>query len=200
MKSYIIAIVSSLAVFAVAQDTQSDSGSYSDGTFNASQIDMATREMWCTTQVGQCPVFCGDSGLDTTTNDCYPENLAYNCVCSNGQRPNSKQYSEPIPYYLCTKAQSDCINKCNAIASCTDECRKQNTCGAQHPKPSNGTVANTTQTSTSSTSSSTPTASSANFNGKPSSAGPMLSAHVGTIYGAAAVVAVAVGALGGFGF
>jgi hypothetical protein len=110
------------------------------------------------------------------------------------------RYSEPIPYYLCTKAQSDCINKCNAIASCTDECRKQNTCGAQHPKPSNGTVANTTQTSTSSTSSSTPTASSANFNGKPSSAGPMLSAHVGTIYGAAAVVAVAVGALGGFGF
>jgi len=85
------------------------------------------------------------------TNTVIPqENLYYVCVCSDGSRPNLTQYSETIPYYLCTLDQADCIKGCADDNSCSDQCRKTYVCGATSPKKINSTATGT-RTSASST-------------------------------------------------
>jgi len=97
--------------------------------------------VWCKAQVAQCPALCADADKDTNTNECFPENLYYACVCSDGTRPNLTEYSETIPYYICTNEQGDCITGCGAGNNdCAAQCRKTYVCGATHPKTSNKTT------------------------------------------------------------
>ncbi|KAF8543417.1 hypothetical protein BDD12DRAFT_802032 [Trichophaea hybrida] len=114
---------------------------FTAAAFNESEISLATRRVWCKAQVSQCPALCADSGKSTTENSCYPENLFYSCVCSDGLRPNLTEYSETIPYYICTIEQGQCITACGAGNNdCAVQCRKTNVCGATHPKPYNTTA------------------------------------------------------------
>ncbi|KAF8245924.1 hypothetical protein K440DRAFT_651252 [Wilcoxina mikolae CBS 423.85] len=114
---------------------------FTAAAFNESQISLATRRVWCKAQVSQCPALCADSNKSTTENECYPENLFYSCVCSDGLRPNLTEYSETIPYYVCTIEQGQCITACGAGNNdCAEQCRKTNVCGATHPKTYNATA------------------------------------------------------------
>lgn len=161
-------------------------GSASDGyiTFNETQIDMATREGWCNAQVSQCPALCSDSGKGTRSNDCYPENLVYQCICDDGSRPNLTEYSEIIPYYLCTQKQGSCIAACNSNANCSENCKKTNICGATAPKNYNFTATSAlpSATSTSSASPEQTSSSSESFTGKPNSATSVV-LQIGSAYG-----------------
>jgi len=120
---------------------------------NITAIDIDTRTGWCNAQVAQCPALCADQkdGLTDQENDCFPENLYYVCVCSDGSRPNLTQYSETIPYYLCTLDQADCIKGCADDNSCSDQCRKTYVCGATSPRKVNATASGTKTSSASST-------------------------------------------------
>ena len=78
--------------------------------------------------------------------------LAYSCICSNGQQPNSSQYSQTIPYYECTQAATNCVNKCEQTdTSCQSACRSDNPCGAQNPvRVNTSTISTMAATATSS--------------------------------------------------
>lgn len=57
--------------------------------FLASTVDPATKATWCNNQIASCTNICWDNGYDATTKFCQPDTLQYDCVCSNGVRPNA---------------------------------------------------------------------------------------------------------------
>ncbi|KAL3448974.1 hypothetical protein BJX65DRAFT_52821 [Aspergillus insuetus] len=135
---------------------------------DAEDIDKATREQWCVSQRSACPLLClqiPGASENPTSNDCDADTLAYNCVCDNGQSPNASEYSQTIPYYICTEQNNQCVNACpQSDTSCQDKCRTANPCGAQNPRRAN----TTSTTSTSATDTLSPTTSSpAPFTGLP---------------------------------
>jgi len=100
-------------------------------------IDPAVRAQWCSAQQTSCPLIClqlpGASGLPES-NSCDPGSLSYQCVCSNGATPNASQYTQTIPYFLCTEFDQECIKNCTGGSStCQAACTQNNPCGAQNP-------------------------------------------------------------------
>jgi len=129
--------------------------------FNASDIEMATKENWCQHQIDGCPPLCALENKDAITNECYPDNLYYACVCSDGTKPNLTEYSETIPYYTCTLDQGDCIKACGGGNNdCIDQCKKTYVCGATNPKKGNATKTSSTAKSSTASSTSSPTSTS----------------------------------------
>ncbi|CAB4375153.1 unnamed protein product [Rhizophagus irregularis] len=106
--------------------------------FDPSTVDPATKATWCNNQIASCTNICWDNGYDATTNFCQPDTLQYDCVCSNGVRPNATEYTQTIPYFTCTADQQACINKCNPTTpTCVSACNTGN-CGATAPKAPKG--------------------------------------------------------------
>ncbi|KAL4989850.1 hypothetical protein BDW68DRAFT_155903 [Aspergillus falconensis] len=140
----------SVAGRAICQDA-------STTTVDIQSLDDGTKKQWCTAQTSSCPLLClqlpGASG-DPTSNTCDDDTLVYSCICNNGQSPNASEYSQTIPYFLCTEENNNCVAACSqGDSSCQDSCRTSNPCGAQNPK-----LVNTTSTNGSSTATSTATA------------------------------------------
>ncbi|KAK2810163.1 hypothetical protein FQN50_003133 [Emmonsiellopsis sp. PD_5] len=131
----VLLALSSVASFASAQSIDPES------------VPEATRAAWCNDQETSCPLLCmqlkGADG-EPIENDCDEDTLAYSCVCSNNQSPNATEYSQTIPYYICTEANNQCVNNCNGDSTCQTACREDNPCGAQSPK--RVTVTATTKT------------------------------------------------------
>jgi len=62
------------------------------------------------------------------------DTLDYSCVCADGQSPNASEYTQTIPYYICTQANNICVANCsNGDTSCQADCRQDHPCGAQNP-------------------------------------------------------------------
>lgn len=104
---------------------------------NISAIPIETRNYWCEGQTSSCPLLClqmpgtSDPPKDNT---CDSDSLIYSCICDNDMSPNASQYSQTIPYFLCTEANNECVKNCNGISSCQSACRDDHPCGAQNPK------------------------------------------------------------------
>ncbi|KAL2831820.1 hypothetical protein BDW59DRAFT_125631 [Aspergillus cavernicola] len=122
-------------------------------------IDGGIRDQWCVSQRAACPLLCLQlpGASDTpTSNGCDSDTLVYSCVCDNGASPNASEYSQTIPYFLCTEQNNQCVNNCpQTDAGCQTDCRTDNPCGAQNPERVNatssaGTTATSTTTSTTS--------------------------------------------------
>ncbi|KAI9367469.1 hypothetical protein BJX61DRAFT_303408 [Aspergillus egyptiacus] len=115
-------------------------------------IDEGIREQWCIDQTASCPLLCFQmhAGENPVSNSCDKDTLQYSCVCGNNQSPNASEYSQTIPYYLCTERNNRCVAACaQGDSSCQTECRTSNPCGAQNPKKINVTsTAATTPTNT----------------------------------------------------
>ncbi|KAF2468088.1 uncharacterized protein BDR25DRAFT_57522 [Lindgomyces ingoldianus] len=133
--------------------------------FSRAQIDPSTvplslRDTWCFNQKTQCPLICtqqpGVNDLSPESNECDPDTLVYSCVCSNGVTPNVTQYSLTIPYYICTEQANQCVTACGlGNNACSDNCRTQHPCGAQHPNPPNSSISTTMPATSTPTASST---------------------------------------------
>jgi len=119
--------------------------------FVAEDVVGFLRQQWCVSQIAACPLLCADRRTDTVANECFTENLYYQCICSDGQSPDLKKYSQTVPYYQCTHVVSLCVDNCRGGAICADNCRKDLPCGSESPPPSNSTTASTTRTSSTST-------------------------------------------------
>lgn len=123
-------------------------------TVDPSSVEEGTRKQWCLAQSESCPLLCyqyGDS--DPESNDCDSDTLDYKCECKNGVTPNATEYSQTIPYFLCTETNNKCVKDCTGNDSkCQSDCREKHPCGAKNPKRAN-------KTSTATTSSGTATAS-----------------------------------------
>jgi len=142
MRSFIntllIAILSSLA-----------SAQYS---INPDAIPIATRNTWCSSQINECPLIClqypNAQGVPES-NTCNATLLAYSCVCSNGLQPNASQYSQTLPYFVCTEWGNQCVAACGTDNTCASACRDNHPCGAQNPVRANTSTITSTMSSTS---------------------------------------------------
>ena len=61
-------------------------------------------------------------------------------MCDNGIAPNITQYSQTLPYFICTEWGTQCVNNCNGDSTCGSKCRDDHPCGAQDPYKGNATV------------------------------------------------------------
>lgn len=128
-------------------------------TIDPTTVDIGTKQKWCTDQKASCPLLClqipGTSAA-TESNTCDADSLSYTCVCSNGQSPNSSQYSQTVPYYECTQSATNCVNQCTqGDTSCQSACRTAHPCGAQNPTRVNSSTISSMASTTSSGSSAT---------------------------------------------
>ncbi|EME79776.1 uncharacterized protein MYCFIDRAFT_112372, partial [Pseudocercospora fijiensis CIRAD86] len=110
----------------------------------------ATRQQWCLDQSTQCPLICLDQGAasgTTESNTCDATSLTYSCVCDNGLSPNVSEYSQTLPYYICTEWGSQCVSNCRNDNTCAAACRQDHPCGALNPKRQNTSTLTRTMTS-----------------------------------------------------
>jgi len=180
-------------------------------SIDPSSVPIGTRDQWCINQENACPLIClqlpGTSG-SPTSNTCDPTTLDYSCVCSNGQSPNASEYTQTIPYYICTTANQQCVTNCNGITSCQSACVQDHPCGAQTPVRANKT--STVSSGSTATSSSVATGTGAtvvytgfgssataatNSSGTGSGVGHAMMLEMGQVYGTFALIG---GILGGF--
>ncbi|KAF2154639.1 hypothetical protein K461DRAFT_202830, partial [Myriangium duriaei CBS 260.36] len=112
-------------------------------------VPISTRDAWCSSQITQCPLICLQYANSTgaEVNNCDPKALAYECLCSNGVTPNASEYSQTLPYYVCTEWGTQCVAGCGQDNTCSDECRADHPCGAQDPKKVNLTTTSATAAS-----------------------------------------------------
>ncbi|EXJ87119.1 hypothetical protein A1O3_04077 [Capronia epimyces CBS 606.96] len=105
-------------------------------TIDPNSVPLSTRQAWCNSQISQCPLIClqeeGNSA-GTDSNTCDATSLTYSCVCSNGLAPNASEYSQTLPYYICTQYNSDCQAACGNNNDCAAACVQDHPCGATNP-------------------------------------------------------------------
>lgn len=136
----VLALVSNLFILVSAQVYP---------TITADDVSNSTREIWCDQQKGVCPNLCQDQAhVDPKYNDCWPEDLHYECVCMDGSRPNLTEYSLTIPYNLCMQSKQACANNCGNNQDCVTLCFGGKQCGAGDPRRVNVTSTTTTLSAT----------------------------------------------------
>ncbi|KAI5237852.1 hypothetical protein E4T43_07807 [Aureobasidium subglaciale] len=183
--------------------------------FNVSSVPESTRETWCTNQQAACPIICSQTSAnssETLENDCDPETLDYSCLCSNNLSPNASEYSQTIPFYICTATNQECISNCGGNTQCEFNCNADNPCGAQNPTRINATTSSASATASSTGSGSanqaTNSAGQTIYSGLGSSGGAAATGSSNTNTGAAAalqlgqaygLLAVSAGIFAGFG-
>ncbi|KAL3422154.1 hypothetical protein PVAG01_06310 [Phlyctema vagabunda] len=170
-------------------------------------VVLATRQSWCQSQISACPLLClqlqGESST-TEANDCTADTLEYECICGNGLSPNASEYSQTLPYFICTEYVQQCIATCGGDSLCQSACVSDHPCGAQNPTRINVTSSSsTTATATGSGSSSsggvvynglggaaeTTAASSSNSDSSSQDSGAQTALNLGKSYGLAVVFA-----------
>jgi hypothetical protein len=112
---------------------------------NPDEVDDYLREFWCDTQLSTCPLICQDqeNGADAVVNDCDPDSFYFQCTCDNGESPNLDEYSQTMPYFLCTQWVQDCRADCGSDNSCASDCTENHPCGARNPSAPNATTSAT---------------------------------------------------------
>lgn len=110
-------------------------------------------ETWCTSQTAECPLICTQTSANSATTDansCDATTLTYSCVCGNGLSPNISQYSQTLPYFICTEWGNQCVTACGSDSSCASACRDDHPCGAQNPiRVNTSTISSTMMSKTS---------------------------------------------------
>ncbi|KAJ6103330.1 hypothetical protein N7486_005757 [Penicillium sp. IBT 16267x] len=103
-------------------------------TIDPESVVLSDRENWCNAQISSCPILCLQMPNTTgaLVNNCSAKTLSYQCECSNGLSPNSSQFSQTMPYFICTEANNQCVANC-ADSMCQSACRSDHPCGAQNP-------------------------------------------------------------------
>lgn len=120
--------------------------------FNPDSIAESQKIFWCEQQISACPLLCNDRKTTTQINECYPENLFYTCICSDGKSPELAEYSQTIPYFTCITVVEECVANCEGNGICGGQCRENKPCGAQGDPTKNKTTTDTkssTKTTTS---------------------------------------------------
>lgn len=84
----------------------------------------------------------------TYSNTCDPASLTYSCVCSSGLSPNATEYSQTIPYYICTQYNTNCQAACGSDNTCAAACVDDHPCGAQNPTRVNTSTISTMSATT----------------------------------------------------
>ncbi|KAH6669422.1 hypothetical protein B0J14DRAFT_119058 [Halenospora varia] len=114
-------------------------------------VPLNQRQSWCQTQQVSCPLLCLQTpGASSTTkaNTCDPKTLTFSCICGNGLSPNASEFSQTLPYFICTQYGTQCVAACNGNTACQSACRDDHPCGAQNPTRVNSTSSSSVMAST----------------------------------------------------
>lgn len=93
-------------------------------TIDANSVPYQERQNWCRSQTQTCPQIC-DGRFDSNTCDPvsavflpsnarpiadFPQNtLTYGCVCADGTTPNTSDYEQTLPSFVCRKYRDQCV-------------------------------------------------------------------------------------------
>lgn len=92
-----------------------------------STVPAANRAQWCVAQKASCPSLCAqqspEGSMATSSNTCDQRTLDYACVCASGLIPNATEFSQTIPYFICTEQNNQCVTNCNGNSACQSACR-----------------------------------------------------------------------------
>ncbi|CAI2168076.1 6519_t:CDS:2 [Funneliformis geosporum] len=104
-------------------------------SFDPNTVDPNTKATWCNDQTTTCTNICNDNGSGgVSINYCKADTLEYSCVCANGITPNSTEYTQTIPYFMCIADQETCTKNCGPAAQdCVNGCQKN--CTATYVRP-----------------------------------------------------------------
>ncbi|TID16518.1 hypothetical protein E2P81_ATG11943 [Venturia nashicola] len=172
-----------------------------------SSVPLALRSSWCSSQTSQCPLLCSqvtsNHKTSTTSNSCDPKTLTYSCTCVGGITPNASEYSQTIPYFICTQVNENCVKACAGNNACSSDCRQDNPCGAQNPVVANSSSATSTTSGSSSSATAATTTGFGSFGDATTTASTsstksaaIAALNLGNTYG---VAVVAAGIFAGFG-
>lgn len=102
---------------------------------NPDDIDLGTKQTWCLNQISSCGLLCLDQKSGSGfVNDCDTDTLQYQCICADNTVPNATEYSQTIPYFLCTYQVQNCVQNCGQFdPTCAETCRTGRVCGATNP-------------------------------------------------------------------
>ncbi|KAF2831106.1 hypothetical protein CC86DRAFT_283221 [Ophiobolus disseminans] len=144
MRSIIALSAAAFAGLAAGQTAPQQNYPY---TINPETVLKTDRDAWCANQRSQCPLIClqqpGVTSMTTLDNECDPNALTYSCVCENNVSPNITQYSQTLPYYICTQFGTNCVKACGSDNLCASKCRSDHPCGAQVPFRGNTSIPST---------------------------------------------------------
>ncbi|KAJ5204162.1 uncharacterized protein N7498_005041 [Penicillium cinerascens] len=148
-----IVLLSTLAASALGA---SNSSSYTfPSDFNIGLVKPDQLNSWCQGQRNVCPDMCDGS---TSANSCDPTTLQFQCTCSNGTVPDSSQYMQTVPFYVCQATYGQCIDAHPNDAEGQTACKDAAQCGTKNAtalvSSSSSTSATSTMTMTTSTTSS----------------------------------------------
>ncbi|KAK6363007.1 hypothetical protein TWF730_000456 [Orbilia blumenaviensis] len=115
---------------------------------NPEDIDLGTKQTWCLNQMSSCGLLCLDQKSGSGfVNDCDVETLQYQCICADNTVPNATEYSQTIPFFLCTYEIQNCIQNCGQFdPTCAENCRMGRTCGASNPTRATTTITDSDKT------------------------------------------------------
>ncbi|EXJ88317.1 hypothetical protein A1O1_05247 [Capronia coronata CBS 617.96] len=105
-------------------------------SIDPNSVPLSTRQTWCNSQISECPLIClqeAGNSAGTDSNTCDPSSLTYSCICSNGLAPNASEYSQTLPYFICTQYNSNCQASCGNDNQCAAACVQDHPCGATNP-------------------------------------------------------------------
>ncbi|GAD96034.1 predicted protein [Paecilomyces variotii No. 5] len=124
MRSSIVLMVSAFAAGIAAQ------ANYTlPAGFNAGEVSSTEKASWCTGQRNICPKICGGAAQ---TNVCDPDSLSFSCVCADGSTPDSSQYKQSLPYFVCEANFGQCIQNHPNDLDGQEQCKQQEkTCGTK---------------------------------------------------------------------
>lgn len=107
----------------------------------ADDIDESTRDIWCIQQYETCTGLCQDQTQGgASINECYTEDLHFECICDDGSTPNATEYSLAIPFNLCQQSKQMCVDNCDGDQACASLCFTGKSCGATNPTRTNSTT------------------------------------------------------------
>ncbi|MCJ1410174.1 hypothetical protein MMC19_004259 [Ptychographa xylographoides] len=153
MLSLITLLVTS--VLATVATAQAPTTNFSSSTINTilGEEGLTLLNSWCTSQHSTCGTLC--NGL-TTANSCDGPTLNYTCTCtSNSSSPALQYYIGTIPFFICNRAQGDCLATNAGDSAAQQQCKLQYVCG--NSTPNAAAIASAAMTSTSASATASPT-------------------------------------------
>ncbi|KAF1351262.1 hypothetical protein BDV97DRAFT_166770 [Delphinella strobiligena] len=146
-------VITAIALAMVSLATAQTNTTGGDYYIDPDSVPISTRDSWCTSQTASCPLICLQVAPNITTtevNDCNATALTYTCVCGNGLSPNASEYSNSLPYFICSDWGTQCVTACATNDTCASACRQDHPCGAIDPVRVNVSSSSSSEATTSS--------------------------------------------------
>jgi hypothetical protein len=99
--------------------------------FNPSDVSASDAATWCSNQLANCPLICGQNAW---VNTCNATSFTYTCICVNGRIPDCTAYQNTLPYFMCVATYEQCIDNNPIDTEAEAVCKNNEACGSEDPE------------------------------------------------------------------